>query len=176
MSNPYFWLPVEKQGAVMVWLGTAAFVLMIVRYGIGLTLRTRLAGVPSRVVAMDIPFSLQRTEAKVRIWKEMGVAQRALFKTRLDYLFLLLYPMALSLACVMLAVDAKGLTALFGQMLSWGVLLCVPFGAFTNTMILRMLLGVYRSPVSHGFTALLRAVLFFLTGCSILYIAIAMSG
>ncbi len=139
MSNPYFWLPVEKHGAVMVWLGTAAFVLMIVRYGIGLTLRTRLSVVPSRVVAMDIPFSLQRVEANVRIRKETGMAQRAFFKTGLDYLFLLLYPMALSLACVMLAVDAKGLTALTGRMLSWGVLLGVPFGVFTANRRIRRL-------------------------------------
>lgn len=59
-----------------------------VRYGLGFMLRTRLAGVPSRVVALDIPLSLQRTEARVRVWKEKGLVQTALLKTLLDYLFL----------------------------------------------------------------------------------------
>lgn len=177
MSNPYFWLPLDKQGVVMAWMGALTAFLMVVRYGVGFMLRTRLAGVPSRVVALDIPLSLQRTEARVGVWKEKGLVQTAFFKTRLDYLFFILYPMVLSLACTMLAPGENDIAILTGgKILSWGILLCIPCGVFINTLILKMLRGGYRSPVSHGFTALVRALLFLLTGCGILYIAIAMIG
>lgn len=177
MYTPYFWLPVDKQEFVIAWMGALTAFLMVVRYGIGFMLRTRLAGVPSRVVALDIPLSLQRTEARVRVWKERGLVQTAFLKTRLDYLFFILYPVTLSLACAILAHERNDMAILTGgQILSWGLLLCIPCGVFINTLILKMLRGGYRSPVSHGFTALLRLFLFLLTGCGILYTAIAMIG
>lgn len=171
MSNPYFWLPIDRQELVVAGLSMTTTVLMVARYVIGYPLRTRLAGVPSRVVAMEIPLSLQRTEARIRIWRERGVIQRAVLKTRLDFLFLLFYPATLSLVCVMLAQVESGASAVAGITLSWSVLLCIPIGLTTNSMILGMLREVRHPQLSPGYVALLRLLAFFLAVMTLVYIA-----
>ncbi|MCW8795486.1 MAG: hypothetical protein OQK67_00280 [Chlorobium sp.] len=175
MNHPYFWLSIEWLGTALVWSGMLTGVLMLFRQIIARKLKVRHTGVPSRVVYLDIPWSLQKTEAAVREWKETGLEQRALLKNRLDGLIHILYPSVLSLACVQAAFLGEGVMRTTGLVLSWLILICIPIGVLRSRAVLRMLQGNCRSAISSLGSALLRSMVFLLTVISLLYIVLSLS-
>ena len=175
IMHPYFWISPEMQWTALNMLVITAFLVMVVMYGIGRSLRVRLGGVPSRVVALDMPWGTQRTEARIRVWKEKGLLKRAFLQTSLRYLWLLCLSPALSLACALLSAGSSGAAAVYGSMLSWGVLLAVPLDVLRNTIMLRKLKGVSRMVVKTDCSVTAKFLAFLLKACCIIYIASAIA-
>ncbi len=165
----------DKQVTALVWSGVFALMLMLFRSITGRKLKVRHGGVPGRVVHLDIPWSLQKTEASLREWKETGLAKRALFKIRLDMFFHILYPLVLSLACVQSAFMQEGAMRTTGLVLSWLILISIPIGVLRSRVVLRMLQGNYRSDISPLRSAVLQSIVFLLAVISLLYILFSLS-
>jgi len=175
MNHPYFWLSTDKLATALVWSVFFTLLLMLFRSLLGRKLRVRHGGVPGRVVHLDIPWSLQKTEASLREWKETGLAKRALFKIRLDMFFHILYPLALSLACVQSAFMQEGAMRTTGLVLSWLILICIPIGVLRSSAVLTMLQGNNQSAIFPLRSAFLQSIVFLLAVISLLYILFSLS-
>lgn len=168
INTPFSWIAVEQQGSVLVMLCVASLALMkmLSTIGIGLTIKSR--NIPLGIVNLELPWSPQRAASIVKVWREQGVIEKAVQQTKLDFVLLLIYPVAVSLACTMLVGSGDGLTATIGMVLSWAVLLCTPLDAFENFMILRMLSGSCDSPVPQ-LTTIAAGLKFFLMIAIVFY-------
>ncbi len=116
-------------------------------YWIGEPLVMKDAKISLGIVDIELPWKVERAKWIVDTWREAGLIETARLQTRLDFIFLCIYPAALSLACRKIAQGREGFMATIGIWLSWAVLLCTPLDAFENVMILTMLSGNYAFPV-----------------------------
>lgn len=168
MTTPFSWLAVEQQGSVLIALSVASLALMKFLSMIGEGLAIRSEHIPLGIISLELSRSKERAAGIVKVWSRRGLIEKAVEQTRLDFLLLLLYPAALSLACTMTAGSGEGVTAIVGIVFSWAVLLCAPLDAFENLMILRMLSGSCDSPVPQ-LTAISASMKFTLFALSIIY-------
>ncbi|MCW8799264.1 MAG: hypothetical protein OQK66_09895 [Prosthecochloris sp.] len=102
---------------------------------------------PWGIVSIELAWTTKKARQIVDAWNERGHLETSRQQTHLDFLFLLIYPLALSLACAMLAGTGSGLMTTVGIALSWFVLLCTPLDAIENVLILRMLKGNAGFPI-----------------------------
>jgi hypothetical protein len=174
MNNPYVWLPGTIQGYVLAVLFGISLVLMFILSAIGNGLTVKEKGIPYGIITIEMPLNQQNATSIVNVWNDRHVTENAVKQTRLDFLFLLFYPAALSLACVLLDGSTAGLTSIrVGIILSWGVLFCIPLDACENILILKMLSGCCHSPIPE-FTTLVAALKFFLITISLIYLLIGL--
>jgi len=127
-------------GLVLVTVGVA---YALGQQGKPLTTNT----LPNGILEIELPWSTQRAAEVVALWKQEGLLPVARKQVYADFLFLLLYPLALSFACAWLAGSAPGTLGLLGILVAWGVLLASPLDAIENLAILRMLSGSQRAPL-----------------------------
>lgn len=91
---------------------------------------------PGGILALEFAWSGERAARILTAWEGLEAVVR--LQTRWDYLFLLCYPLALSLACAML-VDAPGNPVpMIGAFVAWAVLAAIPLDAVENLSMLRM--------------------------------------
>lgn len=140
-----------KQLITSSWLLAALCVLSVglmwLLNVIGEPLTLKDAKICWGIVDIELPWTVERAKFIVEKWNEAGLIETARLQTRLDFIFLCVYPAALSLACRKLAGSREGLMAATGIALSWAVLFCTPLDAFENIMILNMLSGNYACPI-----------------------------
>jgi hypothetical protein len=67
-------------------------------------------------------------------------------QTLADFVFLVLYPLAISLSCTLVAGSLPDKASAIGMMIAWGVLLAGPLDAVENVSMLRQLAGHTASP------------------------------
>jgi len=147
---------------------------MVGLFVIGYDLTMKDAKICWGIVDIELPWTVERAKWIVGKWGGKGVIEKAQLQTRLDFLFLCIYPVTLSLACRKLAEGRDGLMAAVGIALSWAVLLCTPFDAFENVMILNMLSNNYASPIPQ-LTSIAASLKFILIAASfLLYIPAAL--
>jgi len=161
MSNPYVWLPVNLRGPVVIALFAASVLLMIALSVIGKGLTVTEGDVSVSIMKIEMPWTQSEAETVVKVWKDKQQIDAAINQTRLDFLFLLIYPAALSLACVMASGSKTGLMANAGGKLSWAVLFCTPLDFTENIFILKMLDGALQTPIPQltTFVSLIKWVL-----------------
>ena len=161
MSNPYVWLPVNLRWPVVVALFAVSIILMIALSVIGKGLTVKEGDDSVSIMNIEMPWTQTEAETVVRIWKDKQQIDAAIKQTRLDFLFLLIYPAALSLACVMASGSQTGLMANVGGILSWAVLFCTPLDFTENVFILKMLDGALQTPIPQltTFVSLIKWVL-----------------
>lgn len=131
--------PVSRQGVAFVaisGLTAAVWVVLTVANG---PLRT--AAAPQGIISFELAATSQRAEAILASW---GPRQReaAAFGLGLDFLFLFLYPVAISLACRIVARrigPRRPRWALAGQLIALTVPLCVVLDALENAALWRVL-------------------------------------
>lgn len=171
MNTPFSWIAVEQQGSVLVILCVASLALMKMLSTIGIELTIKSQNIPLGMINLELSWSQQRAASIVNVWREHGLIEKAVQQTNLDFMLLLVYPAAVSLACTMLIGSGDGLTATIGVVLSWAVLLCTPLDAFENFMILRILSGSSDSPAPQLMTlaAGLKFFLMVVIVCYMLY-------
>jgi len=141
--SPFAWLSQPAQQIVLI----VALVLTL-----ALTVYLSRAQIPLRsvlehgVVELETPATEARAAALVSRLESRGLVAEVRRQTLLDYVYLLLYPLALTLACALLASGLTGKNHLIGTAISWGVLLACPFDACENWAMLKMLAGTTAPP------------------------------
>ncbi len=172
MTYPFSWIVGQWHSLVLAGLVLASAFLMWRLSSIGSPLTIREGKIaPWGIVNIEMPWTSARAKEIVDAWEGRGLIETAKRQTRLDFLFLLIYPAALSLACMMLAGSGSGSLATAGVALSWLVLLCTPLDALENVMILRMFDGAIHSPIPFltSLAASLKFLLLFSTLGYIIY-------
>lgn len=135
MTSPYDWMPTRLQ----IGLGIALILLTILwgRYLMaqGAPLLSKL---PNGIIDLEVPWS---TATAQRYLELLGTEGRALARKNLelDFVFLILYPLAISLTCAVLATSVGGKAELLGVILAWAALAAMPLDATENATMLMML-------------------------------------
>ena len=145
MNNPYHWIPNNY-----LWVVFTGLVLITVGVAYGLSRQGKSLSIdklPSGILELEVPWSAERASEVVALWEQKGLLLIARKQVYYDFLFLVLYPLALSLACAWLAGSVPVKLSLLGVLVSWGVLLAAPLDAIENIAILRMLGGSQAAPV-----------------------------
>jgi hypothetical protein len=168
MSTPFSWLTAELQGNVLIALCVASLALMKILSMIGAELTIRSEHIPFGIISLEFSRSSEKAASIVKVWSDQGLIGKAVEQTRLDFLLLLLYPAALSLACTMVAGSGEDVTATIGIVFSWAVLLCTPLDAFENFMLLKMLSGFCNTPIPQ-LTTISASLKFTLFASSVIY-------
>jgi hypothetical protein len=136
--QPFGWLPERVRQRILVGLGigVAAFGLLLDR--IGHPLRTEAA--PSAIISFELAGTPGAAAAMLASWQAVpGALEAARTSLWLDYLFLLAYPVWLSLVCSAVARHSAARTAAFGAVCAWTVLAAAPLDAVENAALLRTL-------------------------------------
>jgi hypothetical protein len=135
MQHPFTWLPVPYQWVLLAILcaGTAVFAIRLTAQGKPL----RTSAAPNGILAYEFAWSRDQAAQVLGSWRSFkDVAQQQL---RLDFGFLILYPLLLSLACAMLTESPLNSMAVVGCFVSWATLAAGPLDAVENFTLLRML-------------------------------------
>lgn len=143
MTDPYHWLSTPLQWLLLAVLTAATLYvgLQLGRQGRPLTTANTLYG----ILEIELPWSSERAGEVIDHWGS-DLVPTAREQVRFDFLYLLLYPVALSLLCALIAGRAPGAIGFFGIVVAWGALLMGPLDAIENLAILRMLSGSLGAP------------------------------
>ena len=145
MTKPYHWIPNNY-----LWLVFVGLVLVTVGVAYALSLQGKPLStdkLPNGILEIEVPWSTERATEVVALWERKDLLPVARKQVYYDFLFLVLYPLALSFACAWLAESAPVKLSMLGVLVSWGVLLASPLDAIENITILRMLGGSQAAPV-----------------------------
>lgn len=128
LSSPQRWL------LLGVLLAVAALV-MLGRLGpLDQLLKARE---PAGILALEFAWSGKRAAEILARWQ--GLESVVRMQMWWDFLFLLCYPLALALACAMLANAPGNPAPMIGAFVAWAVLAAIPLDAVENLAMLRML-------------------------------------
>lgn len=145
MNNPYHWIPGNY-----LWMVVTGLVLITVAVAYGINRQGKpltTDKLPNGIVEIEVPWSTERASEVVASWEGKGLLGIARKQVYYDFLFLVLYPLALSILCAWLGGSVPVKLSLLGILVSWGVLLAGPLDAIENIAILRMLGGSLETPV-----------------------------
>lgn len=145
MTDPYTWLPTGYQWLLFAVLAAATVFVgrQLARQGAPLT----TDATPHGVLHIEFPWTSARAGEIVEHWRGEGLLATARRQVRFDFLYLILYPVTLSLLTSLVAGSATGTVALLGVATAWGVLLSGALDAVENIAILRMLSGSLGAPL-----------------------------
>jgi len=146
MTPPFSSLSCTSQVVAFVLSTAAAIVLMLWVSRLGENLKTDEA--PQGIVSLELAWSAARVDAILGSWDESKRAI-AVRQTLWDYLFLVAYPIAFSLSCVLISRCAFSSLKEFGIVLAWTVLFAGVLDAIENVCLLAMLHGGARSGLSQ---------------------------
>ena len=143
-QSPWGWLGAAGQrGLFWGTAGLSVLVLMALNLQ-GRPLVTEQA--PAGIVSFELVGSVEGATAMLAEWGEQGRVVAGI-NLGLDYLFLVVYPIALGLGCLRIArhcqrLGGKGrwMASLAGP-LAWGALLAGGLDAIENTALIQVLLG-----------------------------------
>lgn len=93
---------------------------------------------PLGIVSFELAGSRDAAAAILDSWSGRA-REEALFTLGLDYLFLVLYPLFLSLACARLAAGGRGIAARAAGFVAWAVLAAAPLDAVENGALVVLL-------------------------------------
>lgn len=142
LTSPFDWISEGMQLGLCLVLIAASIVIAIYLQRQGAAADAILK---YGVLDVEAPWSSERARTVQRLLGDDGIAAvRA--QTRLDFVFLVLYPLAISLAVALLAHRLDGQAGAIGILISWGVLLACPLDAIENISMLRQLSGITSTP------------------------------
>jgi hypothetical protein len=127
---------------ILVSLGMSAYL-----YDHGKRLRSPEACLG--IVSFELPVTKEKADAILDSWERKDVAELARRDIRIDFLFLLLYPLALFIYLATAAKRQRGRWRRVYVAASWASLPMMPLDAVENLLMLQML--------DHGPTGLLAA-------------------
>ena len=142
MTSPYDWLSYPIQIGLALLLSIAALMWGGKVSSQGALIVQR---VPGGIAALEMPWSsAQAQDNLARLHADGRDVLRDNLK--LDFLFLLLYPLAISLACATIAHQEPEKYRVIGFACAWAALAALPLDAIENTSILAMLSGRTDAP------------------------------
>jgi hypothetical protein len=167
MSHAFTRLPAPARVPALAVLAVLTIAYSLALNAQGKPLRER---VPGGIVAYELAWSAERAGEILEAWRPVReVARRQLV---LDFGFLVLYPLALSLACALLSqASPGGGVAAAGAFLSRAVLLAGPLDAVENLALLRML-GAGPGDAPARLAAVCAGVKFLLVFCAFAYLLV----
>lgn len=126
------------QRRIVVTLGIGMVTLGLALDWIGRPLRSEAA--PTAMISFELARSPDVAAEVVASWDAVpGALNAARTSLWLDYLFLLVYPVWLSLGCSAIARHSSERVAAFGAVTAWTVLAAAPLDAVENAALLRAL-------------------------------------
>lgn len=136
--TPYSWVKAGGRVPLLITLITATIALSVVLSSIGQSLKNQTA--PQGIISFELAGSESRAEQIVSSWAEPS-RYDAFLSIGIDYLFLCVYPLAISLACVVASARLTRYRALAktGAALGWLVLGAGLLDAVENFAMIRML-------------------------------------
>ncbi len=169
-AHPFRWLPSPQRRAVFVVTLTTALLLAIVLVILGGDLKTTDA--PGGIICFELAGDLATAEQIISSWGDTGRTLAA-FHLGIDYLFLVLYPLAISLGCSLIVVRlAPGFRpwVLVGGWLAWAQLLAGLLDFVENWALISLLFEEKAAwlPVIAFWCA---AIKFALVGAGLCYLA-----
>lgn len=122
------------------------FVVWLVMMGVGVPIFTldcklQTETTPRGIVDLEMPWCAERHDEILGAW-DQDQRDAARLQTQIDYVFLLLYPVVLSLACWLLAgTYYRGIWFRAGRWIAFAVLFAAPLDALENVFLLQSLAG-----------------------------------
>jgi hypothetical protein len=141
-SSPFSWI--NEQAKVRVFIVLLLFTLAVV---VGLSIqgyRLKTPAAPCGIISFELAGTRAAADLMVTSWSppHCDVRDDAFINLGVDYLFLFLYPLAISLACHLTARrDQKFArrTWIVGAILSWLVLAATPLDATEDYALIKVL-------------------------------------
>jgi hypothetical protein len=148
--SPFDWLSPSRRPAVFAALGVVLLALSALLGALGAPLVTPAA--PLGIVSFELAGSAEAAARILDSWPPPE-RERAALVLWIDFLYLVVYPAWLSLACLFIARRHAGFTARLGESLAWLALAAAPLDLLENLALLRLLAG----PTSDAAAALARS-------------------
>lgn len=133
--------PIWRQPWILGLLVLFAMGFTLIMQAVGAPLRTEAA--PMGIVSFEFAGSVDTAKAILASWDEAQRLQAA-FSLGLDYLYMVVYAVAISLPCLALAATfrlRRPLLGVIGLALGWGQGLAAALDAVENYALLRLMLG-----------------------------------
>ncbi|MEP7013601.1 MAG: hypothetical protein ABJC13_25040 [Acidobacteriota bacterium] len=137
MSDPFAFLQGPARWVVFLVLVVATVLYSIALGNQGEKLKNSVA--TQKVVSLELAWTQDRAAAIIKTWVDDSKLDLAKKQIHWDFGFLMLYPLAFSLACSLLARSPKGLGGPIGFVIAWSMLAALPLDATENIFMLRML-------------------------------------
>ncbi|MCJ8167743.1 hypothetical protein [Atopomonas sediminilitoris] len=140
MLQPMVWITPRWRTRCFLAFAALALVLVYVMAQVGARLINE--SVPQGIISFELAESLEASLAIQVAWGEKG-RQYAALSLGLDYFFLLVYGLALSLACVCFAAWGEDDSRL-ARLMPWLPLAAATMDALENYALIRLLFGEVR--------------------------------
>jgi hypothetical protein len=137
MNHAFTWLAPKYRWIAFGLLLIATLSGLAVLSIQGKELKTGLA--PFGAISLQLAWSDEQARNIIGSWK--GLESVAYSQQYYDFVFLIIYPLFLSLSVAVVSEYGSGPISTMGAPLSWIVLITMPLDAMENTLILRMLHG-----------------------------------
>lgn len=137
LDSPFGWIPDQ-------WLYVTWVILIIATLAVGRNLQKQGVELDrllpnGGILEVEAPWTSERAKRikdSLENGKCMQVARDQILG---DFVFLIYYPLAISLSCALVSGKLDGQFGVIGMMIAWGVLLAGPLDAVENLCMLRYL-------------------------------------
>jgi hypothetical protein len=169
LHHPFEWLSEANQRRAFVVSTVLAIVVMVILQVLGRPLITEAA--PAGIVSFELAGNILAAERMLESWGDAGRVYAGL-SLGLDYLFLVAYPVAIGLGCVLVAhslSQRSRLLSMMGIILAWGQFGAALLDGLENYALIRVLLGSQHKlwPLLAQWWALLK---FFIVALGLAYV------
>lgn len=171
MPDPFKWLSESNQRPALLIFFLLSAMLLIGMHSLDQSLITKAA--PKGIISFELAGTIERVNQILDEWGPDGRICAAL-SLGLDYLFLIVYALFISLACVLIArylTFKIAFLAICGMVLSWGQFLAGLLDAIENFALVQLVLGSSRPfwPITARWCATIK---FCIVGAGLVYILI----
>lgn len=169
MPDPFKWLPESAQRSALLILFLLSVTLLAGMHSLDQTMITDVS--PRGIVSFELAGNIKQAKQILREWGPEGKVYAAL-SLGLDYLFLIVYALFISLACVLIARYFNlriAFLAIWGFVLGWGQFFAALLDAIENLALINLILYSQRDfwPIIARWCAIVK---FSLVGAGLFYI------
>ena len=166
MSHPLEFIPRSIQKKVFFTLFALTLGLFGVFNMLDAPLRTSAA--PNGIVSFELAGTPERADAILQSW-DTRARLFAAFGLGLDYLFMPVYALTISLGVLMASRKQSGIFASIGAYVGWGALFSAFFDVIENFALWRLLSGWSVTPLCSRMATINATVKFILIGVSVFF-------
>jgi hypothetical protein len=154
-NHPMQFIKDEYRPKVLIILLIGALLIFSLFYFLDIPLNTLAS--PLGVVSFELSGSLEKSEQIMSSWN-FHARLYAAFGLGFDFLFMVVYASAISLACLMISKKHSGWFSLLGVWLGWGVFLAAISDSIENISLWNLLTGNISSvwPVLAAWCAIIK--------------------
>ena len=169
MPDPFKWLPESAQRSALLILFLLSVTLLAGMHSLDQTMITDVS--PRGIVSFELAGNVKQAKQILREWGPEGKVYAAL-SLGLDYLFLIVYALFISLACVLIARYFNlriAFLAIWGFVLGWGQFFAALLDAIENLALINLILYSQREfwPIIARWCAIVK---FGIVGAGLFYI------